>query len=128
MEQKLTLLKKKEKMIPKDILPLEHEIEETIQDLINVRGGYLFKENHVNNRTDEELNKVCQLISLCFMTIGKWHESKFLYVVIQGFLYANRPRHILSSDCYQGKIYPELYCYSHDIIELFLSAGTNWSI
>lgn len=76
IKQKLILLKKKETMIPQDILPLEHEVEETIEELIHVRGGVLFKKHHINNRTDEELNKVCQLISLCFMTIGKWHESK----------------------------------------------------
>lgn len=91
-------------MTPQDILPLEHEIEETIQELINARGGYLFKEHHVNNRTDEELNKVCQLISLCFMTIGKWHESKShkkYFIFSNVFVY--RSSHFLPSYSYQGK-------------------------
>lgn len=61
-----------------DVLPIQHEIEDTITELMKIRGGVLFKEGHSNNRTDDELNKVCQLMSLCFMTIGKWHESTFM--------------------------------------------------
>jgi hypothetical protein len=67
---------KNTKITPQEILPLEHEMEDTITKLMEIRGGTLFKKGHVNNRTDEELNKVCHLMSLCFMTMGKWHESK----------------------------------------------------
>ena len=59
-----------------DVLPLQNETEETMAELVTIRGGVLFQEGHIHNRTDDELNKVCQLLSLCFMTIGKWHESK----------------------------------------------------
>lgn len=76
IKQRLMVLKRQEKMAPQDILVLQEEFENTITELMQIRGGVLFKENHVNNRTDDELNKVCQLMSLCFMTIGKWHESK----------------------------------------------------
>lgn len=76
IKQRLMVLKKQEKMAPQDILVLQEEFENTITELIQIRRGVLFKENHVNNRTDDELHKVCQLMSLCFMTIGKWHESK----------------------------------------------------
>lgn len=69
------LLKLKNNMKAQDILPVQQEIENTITELMEVRGGVLFKKDHINNRTDDELNKVCQLMSLCFMTIGKWHES-----------------------------------------------------
>lgn len=69
------LLKLKNNMKAQDILPVQQEIENTITELMEVRGGVLFKKHHINNRTDDELNKVCQLMSLCFMTIGKWHES-----------------------------------------------------
>ena len=76
IKQRLMVLKKQEKMAPQNILVLQEEFENTITKLIQIRGGVLFKENHVNNRTDDELHKVCQLMSLCSMTIGKWHESK----------------------------------------------------
>ncbi|GAN02168.1 conserved fungal protein [Mucor ambiguus] len=79
IKQRLMVLKKHEKMAPQDILVLQEEFEDTIIELIQIRGGVLFKENHVNNRTDDELHKVCQLISLCFMTIGKWHESPAIF-------------------------------------------------
>lgn len=58
-----------------DILPVQQQVEDAITQLMKIRSGVLFKKNHVKNRTDDELNKVCQLMSLCFMTIGKWHES-----------------------------------------------------
>lgn len=65
-----------------DILPFQHEIENTITELMKIRGGVLFRKDHIRNRTDDELNKVCQLMSLCFMTIGKWHESTVLEICI----------------------------------------------
>lgn len=76
IKQRLMVLKKQEKMAPQSILTLQGEFENAITELIQIRGGVLFKESHVNNRTDDELHKVCQLMSLCFMTIGKWHEGK----------------------------------------------------
>lgn len=71
------LLNKRNNMKSHDILPVQQEIEDTIMELMKIRSGVLFKKEHVKNRTDDELNKVCQLMSLCFMTIGKWHESKY---------------------------------------------------
>lgn len=59
-----------------EILDLQQQVEDTIVELMKLRDGVLFKKDHINNRTDDELNKVCQLISLCFMTLGKWHEGK----------------------------------------------------
>lgn len=72
------LLKSKSSMKSQDVMLVQQEVENAITELAKVRGGVLFKKNHINNRTDDELNKVCQLMSLCFMTIGKWHESKYM--------------------------------------------------
>ncbi|KAI8636017.1 hypothetical protein BD408DRAFT_113722 [Parasitella parasitica] len=79
IKQRLMVLKNQEKMTPQDLLALQEDFESTITQLIQVRGGALFKENHINNRTDDELHKVCQLMSLCFMTTGKWHESPAIF-------------------------------------------------
>lgn len=70
------LLNKRNNMKSHDILSVQQEIEDAITQLMKIRSGVLFKKDHIKNRTDDELNKVCQLMSLCFMTIGKWHESK----------------------------------------------------
>lgn len=79
IKQRLMLIKLRNNMQVQDVLPIQHEIEDTITELMKIRGGVLFKEGHSNNRTDDELNKVCQLMSLCFMTIGKWHESPAIF-------------------------------------------------
>ncbi|KAG2210575.1 hypothetical protein INT47_002517 [Mucor saturninus] len=79
LKQRIMLLNKRNDMKSHDILPVQQQVEDAITQLMKIRSGVLFKKNHVKNRTDDELNKVCQLMSLCFMTIGKWHESPAIF-------------------------------------------------
>lgn len=59
-----------------DILPLKHETEEAIDSLCQIRNGFKFGDEGSQNRTDDVLDEVCQLLSLSFLCLGKTRESK----------------------------------------------------
>ncbi|KAI9251094.1 hypothetical protein EDC94DRAFT_292652 [Helicostylum pulchrum] len=82
IKQRLMLQNQRDDIKSKDIVLIQQQVEDTILELMVLRQGVLFKRDHINNRTDDELNKVCQLISLCFMTMGHWHQSPAIFCQI----------------------------------------------
>ncbi|KAI8334756.1 hypothetical protein BC941DRAFT_454333 [Chlamydoabsidia padenii] len=59
--------------------PLRQETAELIQALIDVRHGVLLDDQQKANRCDDLLDEVCQMISLCFLSLGKTRESPAVY-------------------------------------------------
>lgn len=60
-----------------DIMPIRLEIEEEMKALSDVRGGRLLDESRELNRTDDILDEVLQMLSLCFLSLGKKREGKY---------------------------------------------------
>lgn len=60
--------------------PLRQETADLIQELTDVRHGVLIDEKQQANRCDDLLDEVCQMISLCFLSLGKIRESKLASV------------------------------------------------
>ncbi|KAI8099042.1 uncharacterized protein BX664DRAFT_381663 [Halteromyces radiatus] len=61
------------------IEPIRQETAQLIEELINVRHGVLLKDHQKPNRCDDLLDEVCQMISLCFLSLGKTRESPAVY-------------------------------------------------
>ncbi|KAI8992255.1 hypothetical protein BDB01DRAFT_832574 [Pilobolus umbonatus] len=64
------------------VLPLRQETEAQARELIEIRGGSLFKEGQELNRTDDVLDEILQLLSLCFLSLGKKGEAPAVYVQV----------------------------------------------
>lgn len=62
-----------------DVMPLRFETEAEMNHLSELRGGKLLDESRELNRTDDVLDDILQMLSLCFLSLGKKRESK-LYV------------------------------------------------
>ncbi|KAF7723816.1 hypothetical protein EC973_001600 [Apophysomyces ossiformis] len=60
-------------------MPLRLETEDEIKRLSDLRGGVLLTEDTQLNRTDDVLDEVCQMLSLCFLSLGKTRESPAVY-------------------------------------------------
>lgn len=58
-----------------DIMPIRLEIEQEMKDLSRVRGGRLLDEARELDRTDDILDEVLQMLSLCFLSLGKKREG-----------------------------------------------------
>lgn len=61
-----------------DIMPLRLETEEQMKKLSEIRGGRLLDESRELNRTDDVLDEILQILSLCFLSLGRVKESKFI--------------------------------------------------
>jgi hypothetical protein len=61
-----------------DIMPIREEVEVETKKLSELRGGKLLDESRELNRTDDILDEVFQMLSLCFLSLGKKRESKKL--------------------------------------------------
>lgn len=57
-------------------MPLRLETEEEMNILSDLRGGRLLDKERELNRTDDVLDEVLQMLSLCFLCLGKKRESK----------------------------------------------------
>lgn len=62
-----------------DIMPVRLETEEEMKTLSDLRGGKLLDESRQLNRTDDVLDEILQMLSLCFLSLGKKRESKRLH-------------------------------------------------
>lgn len=59
-----------------DIEPLREETVVETKKLSELRGGKLLDESRELNRTDDILDEVFQMLSLCFLSLGKKRESE----------------------------------------------------
>lgn len=59
-------------------MPLRLETEAEMKILSDIRGGKLLDKERELNRTDDVLDEVLQMISLCFLSLGKKRESKYI--------------------------------------------------
>jgi hypothetical protein len=59
-------------------MPLRLETENEMKVLSDLRGGRLLCESRELNRTDDILDEILQMLSLCFLSLGKKRESKYL--------------------------------------------------
>ncbi|ORZ18643.1 hypothetical protein BCR42DRAFT_411328 [Absidia repens] len=59
--------------------PLRQETAELLQALTDVRHGVLLDDKQKSNRCDDLVDEVCQMISLCFLSLGKIRESPAVY-------------------------------------------------
>ncbi|CAO3703018.1 unnamed protein product [Rhizopus stolonifer] len=62
-----------------DITPLRLEAEEQMKELCLVRGGRLMCESREFNRTDDVLDEILQILSLCYLSLGRVKESSSVY-------------------------------------------------
>ncbi|KAI7899411.1 uncharacterized protein BX663DRAFT_521650 [Cokeromyces recurvatus] len=62
-----------------DIMPLRLETEDEMKILSDLRGGRLLDESRELNRTDDVLDEILQMLSLCFLSLGKKRESPAVY-------------------------------------------------
>ncbi|KAG1454348.1 hypothetical protein G6F56_007343 [Rhizopus delemar] len=62
-----------------DITPLRLETQDQMKALSILRGGSLFDESRSLNRTDDVLDEILQIMSLCFLSLGKIKESPSVY-------------------------------------------------
>ncbi|KAG2214133.1 hypothetical protein INT46_001867 [Mucor plumbeus] len=62
-----------------DIMPLRLETEAEMKILSDMRGGKLLDRERELNRTDDVLDEVLQMLSLCFLSLGKKRESPAVY-------------------------------------------------
>jgi hypothetical protein len=60
-------------------MPLRLETEHEMEVLSELRGGHLLSESRVLNRTDGVLDDILQMMSLCFLSLGKKRESKGIF-------------------------------------------------
>lgn len=61
-------------------MPLRLETEAEMKILSDMRGGKLLDKERELNRTDDVLDEVLQMLSLCFLSLGKKRESELLYI------------------------------------------------
>lgn len=59
-------------------MPLRLETETEMKILSDLRGGRLLCESRELNRTDDVLDEILQMLSLCFLSLGKKRESKVI--------------------------------------------------
>lgn len=64
-----------------DVMPLRYEIEGEMKALSDLRGGRLLDESRQLNRTDDVLDDILQMLSLCFLSLGKKRESKVSHLI-----------------------------------------------
>ncbi|KAG2199452.1 hypothetical protein INT47_011564 [Mucor saturninus] len=62
-----------------DIMAIRYEIEQEMKALSQVRGGCLLDESRELNRADDILDEVLQMLSLCFLSLGKKREGTAVY-------------------------------------------------
>ncbi|KAG1141581.1 hypothetical protein G6F37_008378 [Rhizopus arrhizus] len=62
-----------------DIMPLRLETEEQMKKLSAIRGGRLLDESRELNRTDDVLDEILQILSLCFLSLGRVKEISSVY-------------------------------------------------
>ncbi|KAI8973260.1 hypothetical protein BDF20DRAFT_823456 [Mycotypha africana] len=62
-----------------DIMPLRLEAETEMKALSELRGGRLLDESRELNRTDDVLDEILQMVSLCFLSLGKKRELPAIY-------------------------------------------------
>lgn len=62
-------------------MPLRLETEAEMKMLSDMRGGRLLDKERELNRTDDVLDEVLQMLSLCFLSLGKKRESELLYTI-----------------------------------------------
>lgn len=65
-----------------DITPLRLETQDQMKALSILRGGSLFDESRSLNRTDDVLDEILQIMSLCFLSLGKIKESRYIFSFI----------------------------------------------
>lgn len=61
-------------------MPLRLETEAEMKILSDMRGGKLLDKERELNRTDDVLDEVLQMLSLCFLSLGKKRESELHYI------------------------------------------------
>lgn len=59
-----------------DVMPIRLETEAEMKNLSELRGGKLLDESRELNRADDVLDEILQMLSLCFLSLGKMRESK----------------------------------------------------
>ncbi|KAL0077113.1 hypothetical protein J3Q64DRAFT_1745877 [Phycomyces blakesleeanus] len=81
IRNRLTALKRDRSTYLKesDVEPLRQETENEIKKLSETRGGILLDENKELNRTDDVLDEICQILSLCFLSLGRTREVSAVY-------------------------------------------------
>ncbi|CEG71431.1 hypothetical protein RMATCC62417_07166 [Rhizopus microsporus] len=62
-----------------DIMPLRQETIDQMKNLSMLRGGRLMGETRELTRTDDVLDEILQMLSLCFLSLGKLKESPSVY-------------------------------------------------
>ncbi|ORX59745.1 hypothetical protein DM01DRAFT_1333204, partial [Hesseltinella vesiculosa] len=73
-----------------DPAKLEEFREETttvIEQLLQVRNGELLDGDHVHNRCDDLMDEICQMISLCYLSIGKTRESPAVFAQVNAIMH-----------------------------------------
>ncbi|KAI9254044.1 hypothetical protein BY458DRAFT_558957 [Sporodiniella umbellata] len=61
------------------IMPLRDEAENRMKQLSALRGGQWMSEQGEFNRTDDILDEILQILSLCFLSLGRVKESSSVY-------------------------------------------------
>ncbi|KAI8364255.1 hypothetical protein BD560DRAFT_403434 [Blakeslea trispora] len=62
-----------------EIMPLRLETQEEMKVLSDIRDGRLLDESRELNRTDDVLDEILQILSLCFLSLGKTRETPAVY-------------------------------------------------
>ncbi|KAI8347607.1 hypothetical protein EDC96DRAFT_578154 [Choanephora cucurbitarum] len=62
-----------------EIMPLRLQTEEEVKTLSEIRDGRLLDESRELNRTDDVLDEILQILSLCFLCLGKTRETPAVY-------------------------------------------------
>ncbi|KAI8092151.1 uncharacterized protein B0P05DRAFT_524960 [Gilbertella persicaria] len=62
-----------------EIMPLRFEVEAEMKVLSDLRNGRLLDESRELNRTDDVLDEILQMLSLCFLSLGKTRETPAVY-------------------------------------------------
>jgi hypothetical protein len=57
-------------------MPIRLETEEEMKLLSSLRGGRLLDPSRQLNRADDVLDEILQMLSLCFLSLGKKRESR----------------------------------------------------
>ena len=75
-----------------DIAPLRLDTEKELQILTDLRGGKLLDESRQLNRVDDVLDEILQMLSLCFLSLGKKGESPAVYSQVAAIKVVNNER------------------------------------
>ncbi|KAI8064722.1 hypothetical protein BC940DRAFT_305178 [Gongronella butleri] len=72
---------------PEKLEEFRHETVAITKELADLRQGVLLSDQRAPNRCDDLLDEVCQMISLCYLSLGKTRESPAVYAQVNSILH-----------------------------------------